>query len=302
MIIWFIIAISVFVLAILGDIVCPTQHVYSTNELASHSYNADQNSELIAIRGEVFDLTGFAGSHIPTVVATRSVLKYGGTDASDLFPVQVNALCNGVHGAISPWITLSNKTNDANSVYHDFRASTDDYRPDWYYEQMIYLRTMYRVGFMGYTTSEVSSLASSTTTRNTAIFEDGVYDLTPYIQNGGGSIVVPKHTQFPVGIDRGFLHPSVVQIFSTSGGSDVTSRINGLGIDSATLQAQKTCLRNLYFIGKVDHRNSASCKFSQYILLGMSILIVSVIGFKFIAALNFSRTRQPEEFEKASEP
>jgi chitin synthase len=39
-IIWFFCACAVFVIAILGLVICPTEHVFSTSELASHSYSS----------------------------------------------------------------------------------------------------------------------------------------------------------------------------------------------------------------------------------------------------------------------
>ena len=117
---------------------------------------------LVSIRGEVFDLTSFAPHHVPgnNVVPTVScretaslsdqilmfgfddlqskVQRLGGQDLTDYFPVQVSALCNGVDGEVSPWVTLeaSNVSSIVTDVakYHDFRASTTDVRPDWYYE------------------------------------------------------------------------------------------------------------------------------------------------------------------------
>lgn len=63
---------------------------------------------------------------------------------TDYFPVQVSALCNGVDGSVSPWITLesANMSSSIQQVaqYHDFRAYTNDVRPDWYYESAYSLR------------------------------------------------------------------------------------------------------------------------------------------------------------------
>ena len=56
-IIWFICVCAVFVIAILGLVICPTEHVFSTSELASHSYSNSPNNIHTAIHGEVFDLT-----------------------------------------------------------------------------------------------------------------------------------------------------------------------------------------------------------------------------------------------------
>ncbi|KAF9237204.1 hypothetical protein BU15DRAFT_63271, partial [Melanogaster broomeanus] len=139
MVIWFICGCAIFVIAILGMVICPTQHVFSTSELASHSYQNLPNNVYTSIRGEVFDLTQIAATHqrVVSVVPTKSVLQYGGTAADNLFPVQVSALCNGISGTVSPWVQLNSANNtDVNAQYHDFRAITNDSRPDWYFESM----------------------------------------------------------------------------------------------------------------------------------------------------------------------
>src|SRR5439155_20782964 len=57
-------------------------------------------------------------------------------------------------------------------------------------------------------------------------------------------------------------------------------------------------IRNLFYIGKVDHRNSPQCLFSRYVLLAFSTVLVAVIGFKFLAALQLGTRREPEEHDK----
>ena len=89
MLIWFICGCAVFVIAILGNLICPTEHVFNQSELAS--FNKDSTTVYTAIRGEVFDLSITAARHLRTVsvVPTKSLLTYGGAIADDLFPVQV---------------------------------------------------------------------------------------------------------------------------------------------------------------------------------------------------------------------
>jgi chitin synthase len=91
LIIWFICGCAVFVIAVLGPVICPTQHVFSTAELASHSYELSPNNVYTSIRGEVFDLTHVAALHqrVVGVVSAKAVLKYGGKFADNIFPVQV---------------------------------------------------------------------------------------------------------------------------------------------------------------------------------------------------------------------
>lgn len=92
--IWFVCGCMTFVIAFLGMIICPTQHVFNLNELRSHSQQLNPNNIYTAIRGEVFDLNSVAEVHgrIVNVVPQKAILKYGGTIADNIFPVQVMIL------------------------------------------------------------------------------------------------------------------------------------------------------------------------------------------------------------------
>jgi chitin synthase len=92
LIIWFICLCAVFVIAILGLLICPTQHVYNQSEIQEHSSTSDPNNVFTTIRGEVFDLGIISATHqrIVSVVPVKSLLKYGGTSADNIFPVQVS--------------------------------------------------------------------------------------------------------------------------------------------------------------------------------------------------------------------
>ncbi|KIY53918.1 glycosyltransferase family 2 protein [Fistulina hepatica ATCC 64428] len=299
LIIWFICGVTIFVITVLGDVLCPTEHVYSTGELTSHSYSDEPDSTYTSIRGEVFDLTTLAAVHYRAVpvVATKTILDtYGGESSDDIFPVQVSALCNGVTGSVSPWVTLNTKNvTDSNAQYHDFRAFTNDSRPDWYYESMVMMRYEARVGFLGYTPSEIKSKASSGD--SVAIYDGHIYDVTDYIKYPPG-IQVPDGYQAPDDVDTAFMSSAVIDVFKVNAGTDVTKILDNLDIDSDVLERQKVCLRNLYLIGKVDNSGSARCQFSKYFLLALSILMVSIIGFKFLASVNFGSVRAPEDHDK----
>ena len=93
--IWFICGCAVFVIIFLGNLICPTEHVFSQSELASHSVVLNPNNVYTSIRGEVFDLTNVAAQHdrVVSVVPTKTILKlYGGGSSDNIFPVQVCTL------------------------------------------------------------------------------------------------------------------------------------------------------------------------------------------------------------------
>ncbi|KIN94656.1 glycosyltransferase family 2 protein [Pisolithus tinctorius Marx 270] len=270
-----------------------------TSELASHSYQNNPNNVYMLNRGGVFDLTAVAATHqrVFSMVSTKSVLQYGGMASDAIFPVQVSALCNGVSGSVSPWVTLDSANNtDPNAQYHDFRAFTNDSRPNWYFKSMTIMRWNNRVGYVGYTPSEIKDMANSGS--SVGILDGLIYDLTTYLSYPP-AVITPTGTQAGGGIDTQFMSSTIVDLFKINSGQDFTKKFkDGLGLDSATLESQKTCLRNLFLIGAVDNRNSPQCLFSQYILLVLSVLMVSIIGFKFIASINFGAVRAPEDHDK----
>ncbi|RPD61627.1 glycosyltransferase family 2 protein [Lentinus tigrinus ALCF2SS1-7] len=299
MIIWFICGCAVFVIAIISPLICPTEHIFNTAELAQHSSTNDPNNVYTSIRGEVFDLTSIVPDHERhvNVVPAKSILKYGGTSADNIFPVQVSALCNGIDGTVNPYVVLSSSNNtDQNAQYHDFRSWTTDPRPDWYFETMTMMRWSFRVGFMAYSSKQVRSMASSGS--SVAIYKSMVYDFTTYLKSPPSVATLPNNAVAPGNIDTKFMHQSVVDLFQHNAGGDVTKQFDALNIDSAILNRQRVCMRNLFLIGKLDTRNSPQCLFATYILLALSIMMVSVIGFKFIASINFSAPRAPEDHDK----
>ncbi|ORY75795.1 chitin synthase-domain-containing protein [Protomyces lactucae-debilis] len=285
--IWMACAIAVFFIAFLGEILCPRQAVYSFSELAAHG--PQEKQPLTAIRGEVFDVGSFAPRHYPPIVPTKSVLKYAGHDASALFPVQISALCQGTEGTVDPAVTISSNYTDINAGYHDFRYFTNDYRKDWYFQQMMMLRSNYRVGYIGYTTKDITVLALKQ--QSIAIINGQVFNLTDYIQ-GGRQILGGGGGK----VSTDFMDPSLVSLFQQQSGKDISKSFSAL--PSQSKQYMEVCLRNLFFCGRVDTRNGPRCLTSRYILLAISIMLVSLIGVKFLAALQFSTKRLPEKLDK----
>ncbi|KAF9907139.1 hypothetical protein EC991_011279 [Linnemannia zychae] len=294
--------IMVFYIAVLGELICPHQYVYSPGELSDHGDKS--GSPMTMIRGEIFAMEDFMTQHNPNIVTKTQLLQYAGRDATPIFPVQVNALCDGVggygSGSIDSFVQMpSTGTPDPNAVYHDFRAQRNDTRPDWYYEKMVFMRR-WRVGFMAFTPKYIKQEAASDDRKTRwAILDGNVYDLTAYIQAGNQGQYVPKSgVAAPAGANGAFMDPMVVNLFATGAGEDVTTRFNALPLDTGLRTSMLICLRNLFFVGRVDLRTGFRCQFANYMLLVPSILIVCTIGFKFLAALQLGSRREPEEHDK----
>ncbi|KAI4865629.1 glycosyltransferase family 2 protein [Hypoxylon rubiginosum] len=306
MMIWLSCCIAAFFIVVFPMLICPTQHVYSSEELSAYD-GKDGNSAYAAIRGQVFDIGTYAPLHYPPYLPTKTITQYGGLDITALFPIQVSALCRGKDGTVNPAVTLDYKSTnitgsaniissqDLNAHYHDFRSFTSLPQPFWFYEKMQKLKS-WKKGTMGYSAQYVATLG--TKQNSIAILNGRVYDLTKYIV-GGRHVVVRDNEDLPTDptiID--FMDDLVVDLFQQKAGSDVTKLWQALDIDSGLRERMQLCLDNLFYVGDVDTRNSAKCLFAQYLVLAVSILLCSIIGFKFFAALQFGGKNIPENLDK----
>ncbi|KAK0641562.1 chitin synthase-like protein [Cercophora newfieldiana] len=308
MIIWFACLLAAFFIIVFPALICPKQNVYSSEELSGFD-GKDGNPAFAALRGQVFDIGKFSSRHYPPYLPSKMITQYGGMDITALFPVQVSAVCPGKDGQVDPTVLLDYKNQnvsgsaavlslqDRNARYHDFRYFTNDSRPDWFSEQLIMLRANYKVGNIGYSPQYVKTLA---TTRNfkIAILNGRVYDMTMYISGG-------RPLQAPVGEDEptdrsvaNFMDRLVEDLWQQKSGEDVTKLWDALGLSRELKANMQLCLDNLFYVGDVDTRNSVRCQFAEYLVLAVSILLASVIAFKFFAALQFGSKNIPENLDK----
>jgi chitin synthase len=289
------------------ELICPRQDVFSLDEVSTYN-GVGKAKAYVAMRGIVYDLDGFASRHYPPVVPTSAVLKYAGKDATNIFPIQVSALCNGKDGSIDPAVQLDYKTTnytsesnlvgltDLNAQYHDFRWFTNDSRPDWWFEQQLTMKHQYMKGRVGYSPQKLKTLAGK---QNYILSINGrVYDMTAYMA-GGRAPKYPPYVQSPSVLpDPNFMDDTVVQLFQTTSGADATKYWDVIPLASDLKSRMKVCLDNLFYVGDVDTRNSTQCLFAKYILLAISILLVAVICSKFLAALQFGKKNVPENLDK----
>ncbi|KAI8961687.1 glycosyltransferase family 2 protein [Daldinia sp. FL1419] len=306
MMIWFSCLVAAFFIILFPELVCPKQYVFSSEELSAYN-GKDGNKAYAAIRGQVFDIGSYAPSHYPPYLPSKSLTQYGGLDITSLFPIQVSALCRGKDGTVNPAVTLDYKSTnitgsanvinsqDLNAHYHDFRSFTSLPQPFWFYEKMQKMKP-WKKGTIGYSPEYVATLGGKQ--NSIAILNGRVYDLTKYLV-GGRHVVVREGEDLPTDptiVD--FMDDLVVDLFQQMKGTDVTKQWNALDIDAGLRSRMQLCLDNLFYVGDVDTRNSIKCQFANYLVLAVSILICSIIGFKFLAALQFGGKNIPENLDK----
>lgn len=311
MLIWLMIAFVAFFMIGLPMLICPRQYVYSPSEISAYDNGKNSKGAYVSVRGWVFDLNGIYNAHYPKapIISQDSFMDYAGKDVSALFPIQVSALCLGKDGSVDEAVTLDYKSDNTSSQvvvdtmdvvakYHDFRVSTNDSRPDWYYEQMYLMKNSFKKGNVGYSAQYVGTQASKSS-KAIAILNGKVYDLTQYLS--GGLILKPAQgKETPDNSVRQFMDPRVADLFRQKAGTDISQLWSRLStdMDANALARQQTCLDNLFYVGDVDTRSSVRCQFSEYLILAISCVLAAVIVFKFLAALQFGGKNLPENLDK----
>ncbi|KAI7833728.1 chitin synthase-domain-containing protein [Kickxella alabastrina] len=173
------------------------------------------------------------------------------------------------------------------AYYHDnrwWRHPTDKGYNYYQYRLMRIMRQNYAKGHIAVDPALLRQQAAGTAKgsigKNFArcIINGEVFDLTDYIaSNGAPYVVVPDGQSNSTSFNRQFLDSNVVTMFDEKKGQDITR-----------------CGTRAFYVGKVDGRKSARCYAANYMLLAASIALVSVIFFKFVAALQLSSRREPE--------
>jgi chitin synthase len=277
-------------------------------ELSAFDGEKGSKGAYVSIRGHVFDLGDYAPRHYPPYISEDDLLDYAGMDVSALFPVQVSALCEGKDGKVAPEVTLDWKSTntsgsptvldpqEANAKYHDFRYLQNDTRNDWYLEQMTVLKANYKKGTIGYSSEYVKTLADKR--QYIVILKGSVYDMSEYME--GKTSLRGKEWQDPPK-DQGqreFMEPAVEDLFKQRSGSDISKYWDSLTLDDAAKTRMLRCMDYLFFVGDLDTRNSTRCLFAEYLVLAISVLLATIIAFKFFAALQFGGKNLPENLDK----
>ncbi|KAF9351725.1 hypothetical protein BGX26_010331 [Mortierella sp. AD094] len=299
-IIFFLSALIIFVIIGFGKLMCPgAEHLFSPNEVG---YHAAPDDFYVSLRGKVYDITKFSKSdhsngHASYPSDTAYMLPFAGTDVTEYFPVQLNIACYGL--VTSPSLSMvSNNTIIGAQVHGPPTSDTtigwapQNNQGQWYWRVALPRLSPMKKGDLAFEMAEIQA----NTDRKWFVLENGVYDLTSYYN----TIHAPGNTG-PQGAgvpNVHFLEKSVEDMAFNHNGEDNTALWRKLPLDPQTRVLTKSCLDQAFYLGKVDYRKSFQCQFTNYMLLSTSVVLVSVIAIKFLAALQLGSIRVPEEHDK----
>ncbi|KAI8873252.1 hypothetical protein GQ42DRAFT_118167 [Ramicandelaber brevisporus] len=299
-----------FFVAILGLLICPNQDILSEGELGE--YDGVTKVAKVAIRGEIYNIKDMAHHG----VSSLSIWKdYGGKIGSTVdakFPLQLSLSCPDFN--LSPMASLTNYSNQySDADVHDFRYYKypgDDQPYDWYNKRFLpIMRAQHKAGLVGLDPNIVLSNGKNDKLLNgkqvfQCIYNNDVYDLTDYLNNGGQTMLLKpqdKDAQVSDNENVKIFDYRLEELFRLNPGQDITKKLDEIyssSRDAALKRRSLKCLRNAFYVGTVDHRRSARCYFANYVLLASSIALSSIVLFKFLAALQLGSRPTPEDHDR----
>ena len=284
-------AMMLFFIAGLGPLICPKQEILSSFEL---SFMNTKDTPYVAAYGRVVSLNDLIGLSPDQHNLQQLSEQYGGYDITNGFPRTPATYCSLVSdkslslSALAKDISKVNGTAIFSSHQTLYQAPSTNGDPRSVGEQRMdafFLNKKYLKYMQGWDPVIVKSLLTDQFyPRQMLIINENVYDMSIYLSRIGDA----KYR---------FLGDQLTDFISNNAGMDVSNNPNFMNQWNNN-QVLRDCFNNLFIIGVVDHRMSFRCQFSNYLLLAASILLVSIIGFKFLAALQLGSRREPEEHDK----
>ncbi|KAI9354311.1 family 2 glycosyltransferase [Zopfochytrium polystomum] len=126
-----------------------------------------------------------------------------------------------------------------------------------------------------------------------------LYDLTQYVAQStanassdflGSEVRAAVEAFGDTGADAAGALPALVSGAAAGAGGNATA--------AAAWEKRRACLEGLFFWGVVDERNGVRCRAANAVLLGATAIVCVLIGMKFLAALQLTPRRSPEQHDR----
>ncbi|KAF2664200.1 chitin synthase, class VI [Microthyrium microscopicum] len=295
MLIFLINAIIVFYIIAFGKLLCPGwDKAWNQQEVSYHQGDTDF---WVSHRGKVYDLSKFwKTQHSDTDTQTTSdqMLPFAGLNMDAYINPPLTLACPKLVTDVNVALSQNDTSAIQNpSAIHLSGPNTPDPRSklhniDWYTSTFLpKMKTFYK-GDLVWAKSNISAQGEAGF-RTWFIIDNSVYDITNYlytyntVQKGNAA-----YSFFP-----GWM----TDLASANNGADITQQFNTGGNQTSRVDT-KQCLDNYFYIGTTDFRQTARCQVNNYILLTFTIILCSVIGIKFLSALQLGSKKRPSPQDK----
>ncbi|KAG7135198.1 Chitin synthase 6 like protein [Verticillium longisporum] len=277
-------ALIVFWIVAFGRLLCPNfDKAYSQKEVDTHQGQSDfwqhSDQDIETTRENMLPL---AGMNLDDYFVAPLPLTCPGLDIEDTFRLDLNN-------------TLEFQIADHTSGYYQPNPATKLRAADWYSKRFEPRIKEYFHGDLVWSKGTVRKQGENDG-RQWVIYDDKIYDLTNYfytqkrLKNLGGS---------------NFLNEKLINVIKQNPGADVTDQWNdileraaGNATENQSAQNSMNCIRNTFYKGITDFRETPRCTVNNWLLLAFSIMLCAVILLKFVSALQFGSKRRPSPQDK----
>ncbi|KAJ3359537.1 hypothetical protein GGF32_009183 [Allomyces javanicus] len=294
--------IMLFCIAIAGLIICPSRDLFSPNEM---EYLSSEKKVLASAYGRVYDLLDLsAGAAQIPFHSKQSVAPYAGLDISMGFPRLPADYCP----TLTKDKTLSLGDNGRNATAAMAIDSSHKNRllrePNFAAQINGWLASKTFIkGYLAISEEAVGNGWNYETTLYRVIIDKWVYDLTGYYTNLK-ALQGAKSQRWLAFDFSGSATSTLKNIDDYIANKGHSGEFN-LNNDETFMNLWnsnkdlRNCFAAMFTVAKLDERKTLKCMYADYILLAVSIVLCSVILFKFLAALQMRGGNEtPEKMDK----
>jgi len=296
----------------LGQIICPKQNWLTREEL---SIKSSSRQMLVGLHGRYLDVTKFLRNNNHRIF--ENIEDYVGQDVTYMFwsPLDLWGVsyCIGVgpkpengwdyvfKGALGEDMRKLHLKNAEIGFYvhrqDEPPSSPNEPKTGYKKDYVHYLLKNYFKGWIVENKKKVNvpkTLNNGGTYPQYVIIHENIYDVTNYfnspVQFLGefGNVVLANQNK---DVTKEFEEYRLKYIMNNN--QPLNSAFENYHPDQCL-----KCMGDLFFYGKVDHRSDFKCQLTNIILLIGSLIIVMVIGVKFLAALQLTSRKDPEDHDK----
>jgi chitin synthase len=287
----------------LGMILCPNfDKAWTRKEVATHQGGDDF---WVSIRGKVYDISDFwkrQHSDSNDKVTEERMQPLAGMDLDPYFMPPLYRACRGLDIDESVQLTINRSSTPefayaihSSGYFARSGASKELKKDDWYWTNFEPTIKEFYHGDLVYKTNQIKSEGKDEQ-HMWARYGDRVYDLTDYFYT----------LELNNNADRvSFLNEKVTEIWQNSPGQDIKGLLDTVIEDSmgnrtehANIVNSWQCIQNVFYKGRTDFRDSPRCTVNNWFLLGFAIVMCTIIGIKFVSALQFGSKRRPTAQDK----
>ncbi|KAJ2704064.1 hypothetical protein FB645_003597 [Coemansia sp. IMI 203386] len=294
-IIFFIWCVLLFIIIGLGLLLCPKEYVWTMDEISGRNTAQDA---LIAMRGRVYDITEFMNQKhgLKTYEATKELmLLYAGQDVNASFPISIRTACPSlVSQKADPKYSMYLSVADITALQTfpfthkvgTLPSSKELSTQSFYGKYVIPTMDKFKKGDVVWDYDWIKSMHKDQG-KYWRVINQEVFNLEDYF----ATMDYPGNT----GNKWQFLNNHIANIFDDkgAGSTDITKEWSTIPWGAKEHQANYNCMKNLFYVGRVDDRKTVRCLFTNYMLLAFACVLMTIVLAKFLAALQFGSKNRP---------